>query len=48
MGAKSVIVTASEVTAALLLKHGFADIGGESVVFSDRPRVPFRPLQLNF
>jgi predicted GNAT family N-acyltransferase len=46
MGARSVMATASEANARLLLKLGFADIG-ERVVFSDRPRVPFWALQLN-
>ena len=46
MGAKSVMATASDGNARLLLKLGFEDIG-ETIVFDDRPTVVFRALQLN-
>ena len=47
MGAASVMVTASEGNARLLLKLGFVDIG-ETISFDDRPGVVFRALQLDF
>lgn len=46
MGAKSIIVTASEGNAKLLRKLGFFDIG-RIVEFEDRPGIPFHALQLN-
>lgn len=46
MGAKSIIVTASEANARLLRKLGFFDIG-KVVEFEDRPGVPFHALQYN-
>ena len=47
LGAKSVMVTASEANARLLRKIGFEDIG-QTIEFSDRPRTLFVALQLNF
>ena len=46
MGAKSVMVTASEGNARLLRKLGFEDIG-ETVSFEDRPNTSFYAMQLN-
>ncbi len=46
MGAKSIMVTASEGNARLLRKLGFEDIG-ETIYFSDRPGTLFIALQLN-
>ncbi len=47
MGARSVMATASEGNARLLLKLGFTDIG-ETISFDDRPGVVFHALQLDF
>jgi len=47
MGAKSIIVTASEANAKLLLKLGFFDIN-ERVVFPERPGAVFICMQYNF
>ena len=46
IGAKSIMVTASEGNARLLRKLGFVDIG-ETIVFDDRPNTLFHALQLN-
>lgn len=46
LGARSMIVTASEGNARLLRKLGFWDIG-KVVEFDDRPGIPFHALQLN-
>jgi ribosomal protein S18 acetylase RimI-like enzyme len=47
MGAKSIIVTASDRNAQLLEKSGFFDTGIRET-FPNRPEFPFRGLQLNF
>ena len=46
LGAKSIMVTASEGNARLLRKLGFIDIG-ETIYFDDRPNTLFHALQLN-
>lgn len=46
MGAKSIMVTASDGNARLLTKLGFEKIG-QTVEFSDRPGVIFHAMQLN-
>ncbi len=46
MGAKSVVVTASEANAVLLRRLGFNDIG-KIVYYDDRPGIPFHAMQLN-
>jgi predicted GNAT family N-acyltransferase len=46
MGAKSVMATASEGNARLLLRIGFFEIG-QTVVFADRPKTTFHALQMN-
>lgn len=46
MGAKSIMVTASEANVRLLSKLGFVKIG-ETVKFDDRPGVIFHAMQLN-
>jgi hypothetical protein len=46
MGARSIMVTASEANAVLLRRLGFYDIG-KVVYFEDRPGIAFHALQLN-